>query len=121
MEDISVLVAEDDTDTRLLLQTLLEMSGFTIVPAADGAQAIHWLAHFTPDVILTDLMMPNVSGLELIVHVKSDARLAKIPVVAVTAYGSGELRQAMAAGADATLQKPVDPGHLMAVLRQVLP
>ena len=101
-----VLVVEDDRDTQELIRHLLSAAGFDVLTADDGERALGALKHFRPDLILTDLMMPHVSGMELIRCVKEEPMYADIPVVVITAYGDRDKGAAAAAGAVTVLDKP---------------
>ena len=83
-----VLVVEDTADTRRLLQFLLTEAGYDVRLAADGAAALRLLLHLRPDVIITDLKLPEVEGLELIRQIRAKGALAHTPIVAITAYCS---------------------------------
>jgi CheY-like chemotaxis protein len=120
MGQVSILLVEDHADTRALIQVYLEQQGFAVVAAGDGAEALGELSGRTPDLILTDLMMPRVSGLELIRRVRERAELRHVPIVAMTAFGEGGLRLAKAAGADATFSKDSEPGLLADILKRAL-
>jgi len=116
MDNISVLLAEDDLDTQFLIQTMLELAGFTVTTANNGAEALDLLQRIRPDVILTDLMMPRLSGIQLITQLRSSV-LRVIPIVAMTAHGILEpIADAQAAGADVVLRKPLNFDQLIATL-----
>jgi len=117
-----VLIVEDQQDLRRLYVEHLTLSGFDVLEAGNGADAIHVAASHEPDVVLMDLGLPVVDGWEATRRLKADARTAHIPVVALTAHdGSGELRQATSAGCDWFIPKPCPPDALLAELRRVLP
>lgn len=121
MAKATLLIAEDNPDTRSLLRWLLESEGFDVTTAEDGAAALKFLDLTQPDVILTDLMMPQVDGIELIRRVRGSSDLANIPIVALTAYGSNYIAQAKNAGANATLRKPEDLDQLVDTINQFIP
>ena len=121
MGKISVLIAEDNSDTRLMLNVLLESEGFEVVTAEDGAEALENLAHKRPDIILTDLMMPNVDGLELIRRVREQEEFADLPIVAMSAFGGDHLAKAYLTGATETIRKPFDSIGLVETLNRLLP
>lgn len=100
-----VLVAEDEAFTAIALVDTLERQGHLVRDAADGAAAIAALSDFTPDVLVTDLMMPNVDGAELIRHVRAQAGLA-LPVILITGVPESKLPDGLPY--DAYLGKPVD-------------
>ena len=115
-----ILIAEDDPDTREYLSLLLQLEGFDVATAEDGAHALQSLAQTHPDLLLTDLMMPQVDGLELIRRVRGQREFADLPIVAMSAYGSGPISEAQAAGATATVRKPLDIASLINTISQML-
>jgi CheY-like chemotaxis protein len=116
-----VLIVEDQSELRQLYAQELTMSGFDVIQAGNGADAIsHTTEHF-PDVVLMDLSLPVVDGWEATRRLKHDARTAHIPVVALTAHdGSGELQRATRAGCDWFVPKPCQPHDLIEEVRRVL-
>lgn len=116
-----VLIVEDHQDLRLLYAEQLTMSGFDVIEAGDGAEAIARTSSSQPDVVLMDLSLPIVDGWEATRRLKADRRTAHIPVVALTAHdGSGELERATLAGCDWFVPKPCPPDALAAEIRRVL-
>lgn len=116
-----VLIVEDQADLRLLYVEHLTTSGFDVIEAANGAEAIDHTSAQQPDVVLMDLSMPVVDGWEATRRLKSDARTAHIPVVAFTAHdGAGELERATLAGCDWFVPKPCPPHALVTEIRRLL-
>jgi len=115
-----ILIAEDDTDTRALLSVLLEREGFQVMVARDGAAALRILALLQPDLIIADLLMPQVNGLELIRSVRAMPECATIPIIVFSAYTDGYLQEMKEAGATAILRKPHDFFHLSETITEVL-
>ena len=108
MNKPTVLVVEDDSPTQTMLGLLLGYGGFDVLVADDGRMALEVLETLRVDLILTDLMMPVLDGVELIKELKRRKELAGLPVIVLTA-GSDELQaRAVKAGAVAILQKPKD-------------
>jgi len=106
---------------RRLYVSELTMSGFTVIEAANGEDAIAHTSAHAPDVVLMDLSLPILDGWEATRRLKADARTAHIPVVAITAHdGSGELQRATRAGCDWFVPKPCPPDALIAEVRRVL-
>jgi len=120
MSKAFILIAEDDPDTREYLSLLLRLEGFDVATAEDGARALQSLAQTPPDLLLTDLMMPQVDGLELIRRVRQQREFADLPIVAMSAYGLSRISEAQAAGATATIRKPLDIENLISTISQVL-
>ena len=116
-----VLIAEDQLELRQLYAQHLMMSGFEVIEAANGAEAIDLTASRLPDVILMDLSMPVVDGWEATKRLRADTRTSHIPVVAMTAHdGSGELQRATKAGCEWFVPKPCPPDALITEVRRVL-
>jgi CheY-like chemotaxis protein len=116
-----VLIVEDQLDLRQLYAQELVLSGFDVIEAGNGVDAIsHTSAQF-PDVVLMDLSLPVLDGWEATRRLKDDTRTAHIPVVALTAHdGSGELQRATRAGCDWFVPKPCLPHDLIEEVRRVL-
>jgi two-component system cell cycle response regulator DivK len=116
-----VLIVEDQLELRQLYAEELSMSGFDVIQAGDGAEALTHTAEHFPDVVLMDLSLPVVDGWEATRRLKGDKRTAHIPVVALTAHdGSGELQRATKAGCDWFVPKPCPPQDLIEEVRRVL-
>lgn len=116
-----IVVAEDHEDIRFVVQRALERAGHQVVAAPDGAAALDAVRKHRPDVVITDLDMPHMSGLELCRAIRADAQLRHIPVV----LASGSLLpgdpRADEVGASATLLKPFLPAQLLALVAGLLP
>jgi CheY-like chemotaxis protein len=118
-QDPPVLVVDDDADTRVMLQTCLELSGVPCVVAADGRQGLAALQRHHPCVVLLDLTMPVMNGWEFRAEQQKldDPALASIPIIVVTAWANAK-EHAAALGADGLLTKPVDVDRLVALARE---
>jgi two-component system response regulator HydG len=115
----AVLIVDDEQNARRGLQKLLEQEGFTVQTAGDGAEAMELLGAQVPDVVVTDLRMPKMDGLELLRRVK--ATHEDLPVLVVTAFGAIESAiEAMREGAEDYLQKPVQLDELIIALESAL-
>jgi len=116
-----ILIVEDQPELRHLYATQLSLSGFDVIEAGNGADAIIETTDRTPDVVLMDLSLPVVDGWEATRRLKSDLRTAHIPVVALTAHdGAGELERATQAGCDWFVPKPCPPDALIVEIRRVM-
>jgi CheY-like chemotaxis protein len=116
-----VLIVEDQQELRLLYAEQLAQSGFDVIQAGNGADAVARTSSHLPDVVLMDLSLPVVDGWEATRQLKADASTAHIPVVALTAHdGAGELERATLAGCDWFVPKPCPPHALAAEVRRVL-
>jgi CheY-like chemotaxis protein len=102
-----ILVVEDDQDIMRILTHTLTGAGYQVVPAYGGEDAIRKVALHKPDLVLTDLSMPKVSGVEVIEAIKSDPATQHIPVIAVTAHvWDGLAQSAGQVGCDGYISKP---------------
>jgi CheY-like chemotaxis protein len=111
-----VLIVEDDDSAREALSDCLEMEGFSVASARNGKEALDYLRSSPlPKIILLDLYMPVMTGWEFREAQKKDASIANIPVVVVTAFGSGITRQI---DADVIMHKPLDLDRLLSVIRE---
>lgn len=116
-----ILVVEDNDLNRKLFCDVLAANGCTVEPVADGQEAIDKAREFVPDLIIMDIQLPNVSGLDLIAQIKRDPALRAIPVLAVTAYaGKGDEERIRDAGAEGYLAKPVSIGPFMNAVNALL-
>lgn len=116
-----ILVVEDNDLNRKLFCDLLKANGFTVEPLADGREVLERARVFVPNLVIMDIQLPNVSGLELIEALKADPTLAPTPVLAVTAYAAkGDEDRIREAGAEGYLAKPVSIGPFMAAVRKLV-
>jgi two-component system cell cycle response regulator DivK len=116
-----ILVVEDQEDNRQILRDLLETTGFELVEAGDGVQAVAAVAAQRPDLILMDIQLPLMDGYEAIRRIRADPANGKIPIIAVTSYAlGGDEAKARGAGCDAYVPKPYSPRELLAKIREYL-
>jgi signal transduction histidine kinase len=116
-----VLITDDDERNIRLLDAILRAAGYQTVPAKSGQECLDRLADSKPDLILLDVMMPGLSGLDVCRRIKEDAATREIPVVMVTALADRkDHERAVEAGADDFVTKPVDKGVLLLRLRSLL-
>ena len=116
-----VLLVEDHLELRQMYVQQLELSGFDVIEAGNGVDALTRTATHSPDVVLMDLSLPVLDGWEATRRLKTDSRTAHIPVVALTAHDeSGELQRATSAGCDWFVPKPCPPDALITEIRRVL-
>jgi CheY-like chemotaxis protein len=115
---IRVLIVEDDDDNRELMGEVLEASGFVVRSAASGAEGLKALSESAVDVVVTDVGMPGMGGLEMARAAKEIA--PKVPVVVVTGWAErDDIARARGREVDAVLVKPVDPDALAAAVNEV--
>jgi CheY-like chemotaxis protein len=105
---LNVLLVEDDADARGLYGYMLALAGYKVKAVSNGLEAFAEIQVNRPDVIVTDIAMPVLSGLDLITAVRSNDELADLPVVAITAFGEKLREQARAAGATESIDKPTE-------------
>ena len=118
---IKVLIAEDNAVNRELLRELLELRGYTVLEACDGQEALRIIEQTQPELLLLDIGMPVMDGFAVIRRIRENPRLAKLPVVAVTAYAMrGDQERILNSGFDGYLSKPVNPSSLAEELDRVL-
>jgi len=103
-----ILVVEDNELNMKLLNDVLEAHGYDVLSTGRGEVAVEWAREYHPDLILMDLQLPDLSGLEATQLLKADAKTRDIPVIAVTAFAmAGDERKALAHGCDAYVAKPI--------------
>jgi CheY-like chemotaxis protein len=111
---VSIVVVDDDKDARDLISTTLAHAGADVLPAASMMEALSALASASPHALVSDIAMPSGTGYDLIREIRLIPHLAKIPAIALTAFGRVEDRErAFAAGFNYHITKPVDPHHLV--------
>jgi DNA-binding response OmpR family regulator len=110
----TVLLVEDDPVILRLLEVNFELEGFDVVLARDGQEGIDQARASKPDLVISDIMMPNVSGLELVQTLKADPDTAGIPIILLSAKAqSADLKAGLDAGADDYVTKPFEPLDLV--------
>lgn len=114
-----VLVVEDNEKNLKLVRDVLEATGYRTLEATTGAQAVELAAEHTPDLVLMDIRLPDIDGVEALSRLRADERTASIPVLAVTAQAMQDDRERfLAAGFDNYLSKPVDVVELINAVRE---
>ena len=121
MTNENILVVEDEADILELIQYNLSREGFSVTGAMTGEDALYKATKHTPDLIVLDLMLPGVNGLEVCKRLKNDERTQHIPIVMLTAKGEeADVVTGLEMGADDYITKPFSPRVLLARLRAVL-
>ena len=116
-----ILVVEDNDLNRKLFCDVLQAGGFSVEPCADGGTAIERAKAFIPNLVIMDIQLQDISGLDLIAGLKGDSELCDIPVLAVTAYAvKVDEERIREVGAEAYLSKPVSIGPFMNAVRGLL-
>ena len=117
-----VLVVEDSSTMRqLICMALRKIEGIVLIEAADGRDALTKLSEITPDLLLTDLNMPELDGFALIREVRSQTAFAKLPIIVLTTAGAlQDQERAKTLGVDGYVTKPIRPDEIVNTVRQAL-
>lgn len=116
----TVLVVDDNTDTRVIVRWMLERWGYRVVEAADGREAYEMAVEHRPDLVVMDLSMPVADGYEAIRSIRAREEFSSLPAIAVTAFDRAVAREsAQAAGFDHYLSKPIDFKRLEVLLEKL--
>ena len=114
-----ILLVEDNEKNMKLLRDVLRAEGYRILEATSGARAVELATEHRPDLVLMDVRLPDLDGLEALGRLRGDDRTASLPVLAVTAQAmEGDRERFLAAGFDAYVSKPVNVGELVDTVRQ---
>jgi two-component system, cell cycle response regulator DivK len=117
---IKALIAEDNAVNRELLRELLESRGYDVVEACDGQEALKVIEQAQPDILLLDIGMPKMDGFAVVQKIRTNPRLANLPVLAVTAYAmQGDREKVLDSGFDGYLSKPINPKALEQELKRL--
>ncbi len=117
-----ILVVDDEEPIRLLLRDTLELDSYEVTEAADGPAALAVFAEQSPDVVILDIMMPGMSGIEVLRQIRQSEQGDPTPVILLTAAGDDRTTyEGWAAGASCYLTKPFDPDNLLEWVERVLP
>lgn len=117
----TVLVVEDNELNMKLFHDLLEANGYEILQTRDGMEALKMAREFRPDLILMDIQLPEVSGLEVTKWIKEDDALKEIPVVAVTAFAmKGDEQKIREGGCEAYIAKPISVTDFLETVRRFI-
>jgi two-component system alkaline phosphatase synthesis response regulator PhoP len=116
MRQLKVLLVEDDDDALSLFGYMLALAGYQVFAARNGLEALAEIQINRPDVIVTDIAMPVINGLDLIVAIRSKDELADLPVVAMTSFGEEIREQARLAGATNVIDKPTELERMREVI-----
>ncbi|HID56058.1 TPA: response regulator [Candidatus Poribacteria bacterium] len=119
MERRKILIVEDNARNRRLLKVLLRSHGYLVAEAQNGAETLNALERDPPDLILMDIQLPGMDGLELVKRIKEG--FGDIPIIAVTAYAmKGDRERILSAGCDGYVSKPIDTRELPKVIAKTL-
>lgn len=116
-----ILVVEDDPHILRQVEYILHQQGYAVETATTGVEAFRALAVRRPDLLITDIMMPEMDGYELVSSIRRDAELANLPVMMLTAKTQDtDVMQGYQTGADMYLTKPFNPGELVSFVKRIL-
>jgi CheY-like chemotaxis protein len=115
-----ILVVDDLSDNRFLLQTVLETEGYRVDTAEDGQSALAKIQATPPDLILMDVMMPDLNGYEVTQQIRQDASLPTMPILMVTAYDDTVHHQNMTVETNGFIRKPIDFNQLLTQVAHLL-
>jgi len=117
----TILLVEDFDDTRLMMKLWLTKEGYHVVEAENGEEAIRLAQEELPDLIIMDMMMPGLSGLDATQRIREHQALRQTPIVAVSAYGADEYRAvALEAGCNEYVSTPFEPSALHELIESLL-
>ena len=117
----TVLIAEDNSVNRELVREVLELEGHQIIEATNGEEALARVAECAPDLVLLDIHMPKLDGIEVIRRLRQEPRFALLPVVALTAFAMrGDRERMLAEGFNGYVAKPIDVASLLKGIRPFL-
>ncbi|MDP9684096.1 CheY-like chemotaxis protein [Streptomyces griseoviridis] len=114
-----VLVVDDNKVIRQLIRVNLELEGFEVVTAADGAECLEVVHQVRPDVVTLDVVMPRLDGIRTAARLRADARTRDLPLAIISACTQYEVDAGVDAGVDAFLSKPFEPAELVSVVRRL--
>jgi DNA-binding response OmpR family regulator len=121
LEKIKIVVVEDEPDTAEMFAEMMRLNGFVVKKVYGGTPAIALISHEIPDVVVLDVMMPDLSGLEVLRYLRRDPRLENIPVIVVSAKSlPSDIKDGLEAGANKYLTKPVAFQDLNAAVRELI-
>ena len=115
-----VLVVDDNKVIRQLIRVNLELEGFEVVTAADGAECLEIVHQVRPDVITLDVVMPRLDGLQTASRLRADARTRQLPVAMISACTQVEVDRGRVLGVDAFLAKPFEPAELVKLVGRLM-
>lgn len=119
--NLKIVIVEDELDTAEMFAEMMRLSGYSVLTSHGGAPSISLISHEKPDAVILDVMMPDLSGLEVIRYMQRDPRLSQIPVIIVSAKGlPSDIKKGLDAGASVYLTKPVAFKDLDGAVRNVI-
>ena len=118
----TILYVEDNEFNRKIVRDLLKRTAYALIEANDGEAGVATALEKRPDLVLMDIQLPKISGIEATRRLRADPATAATPIIAITSFAlSGDDQKAKEAGATAYLTKPYSPKELLALIRSILP
>lgn len=117
-----ILLIEDTEANRYLVKFILEKNGYIVIEAVNGIQGVELAAKESPDIIIMDIQLPDITGLEATRRIReAEQGKRKIPIIAVTSYAmSGDREKALAAGCSGYIEKPINPDTFLSDIKKYL-
>ena len=116
---MKVLIVEDNQDARDFLSFFLSREGHEVIEAEDGEEGLNKARQEKPPLILTDISMPRMNGVDMIHTLRREPDLSDVKIIALTAHGNDYIHAAKNAGADAVVRKPAPPDSINELIRQL--
>lgn len=117
---IKILIVEDDVDQCGFLEVLLKRQGYVVFTAHDGQEGIQQAMACKPDLIISDISMPDLDGANMVAALHDNPEFTQTPILVISAYGAKYLLDALKAGAREALRKPIDPDLLFTTVRELI-
>lgn len=115
-----ILIVEDNEDTRSFMKYLIKSYGYLAIEAADGIEALDKFKKYLPDIVLMDISLPTVGGLTATKAIREVDATGKVPIIAITAFGKDYREQAIEAGCNDLISKPLDFDVLHLIIEKYL-
>lgn len=122
MSGKTVLYVEDNEFNRKIVRQLLSVTSYRLLEATDGEQGVAMALESPPDLVLMDIQLPRLSGLDATRRIRQDPRTAHVPIIVVTSFAlGGDDQKALEAGASAYMAKPYSPRQMLELIRRLAP
>ncbi|MEN3333135.1 MAG: hypothetical protein V7641_2500 [Blastocatellia bacterium] len=118
---VKILLVDDNPDLRDVLTSVLKTHGFQVITAEDGLLGLKTAEAERPDLIITDIEMPRLNGIQMIARLREQFQFRKVPILVISGCGNGGTAAALKAGANQALQKPIDFDAFIGLVTCLLP